>query len=334
MNYPSNIQISKVTQMNSFQIALAAFTVFAVAAALVEAIVLSRRNPGTYDWRGYWASLGVALGRRLTDLLPLALVMPGGQWLYEHRLIDADINTWWGVLLLFFGLEFFYYWYHRLSHEVRWFWATHAVHHSPNTMSLATAYRLGWTGKITGQLLFFLPLCAIGYTPELVVFAYGVNLLYQFWIHTEWIPRLGFLEGIFNTPSSHRVHHASNLEYLDANYGGVLVIFDRLFGTYIPERDDVPCRYGWVHPLQSNNVFVIALSPWAALLRDVAGAHSLVEALGYLIKPPGWVPVGEGSTTAEMRRRAGIEAGGKSVAAQGRNAGLNPAGAVAAEARR
>lgn len=299
--------------MNSYQTFLAGFTVFAIAAALIEAIVLSRRKPGTYDWGGYWASLGVALGRRVTDLLPLAIAMPGGQWLYEHRLIDADINTWWGIALLFFGLEFCYYWYHRASHEVRWFWATHAVHHSPNTMSLATAYRLGWTGKITGALWFFLPLCALGYAPEVVVFAYGINLLYQFWIHTEWIPRLGFLEGIINTPSSHRVHHAANLDYLDANYGGVLVIFDRLFGTYIPEQKNLPCRYGWVHPQRSNNPFVIALQPWAVLLRDVGSARSLREVMGYLFRPPGWVPAGEGSTTADMRRRAKLDAGGKSA---------------------
>ncbi len=260
--------------MSSYQIFLAVFSLFAILAALVEALVLSRRNPGTYDWGAYWASLAVGVGRRLTDFLPLAIAMPGGQWLYEHRLIEANLNTWWGILLMFLGLEFCYYWYHRVSHEVRWFWATHAVHHSPNQMSLSTAYRLGWTGKITGSLCFFLPLCALGYTPEVVVFAYGVNLLYQFWVHNEWIPRLGPLEGIFNTPSNHRVHHAANLEYLDANYGGVLIIFDRMFGTYIPEQKDVPCRYGWVHPLKSNNPFVISFQQWISPVRGPqAGAQ-------------------------------------------------------------
>ena len=103
-------------------------------------------------------------------------------------------------------------------------------------------------------------------TVVLVVFAFGVNLLYQFWVHNEWIPRLGMLEGIINTPSNHRAHHASNLEYLDANYGGVLIIFDRLFGTYIAEKKEVPCRYGWVHPLQSNNPLVIS-PPASASIR-------------------------------------------------------------------
>ncbi len=208
------------------------------------------------------------MGRRLTDFLPLWLAMPGGQWLYEHRLLDVNLNAWWGLLLLFFGLEFFYYWFHRLSHEMRWFWASHAVHHSSNQMNLSTACRLAWTSKIGMSLVFFLPMCALGYTPEVVVCAFGINLLYQFWIHTKWIPSLGPLEGIINTPSAHRVHHAANLEYLDANYGGVLMIFDRMLGTYIPERRDLPCRYGWV-------------------------------------------PQGEGMTTAEMRAR--VQADGKTA---------------------
>ena len=242
--------------MNSYQKGLAAFTLLAVSAALAEAMILSYRKPGAYDWGAYWASLGVAVGRRVTDFLPLWIAMPGGQWLYEHRLIDADLQSWWGLMLLFFGLEFLYYWFHRLSHTVRWFWANHAVHHSPNQMNLSTAYRLG------------------------------------------------ALEGIINTPSAHRVHHAANLEYLDANYGGVLMIFDRLFGTYVPERHELPCRFGWVQPLHSNNIFVIVFCQWVALLRDVRAARSLRDAIGYLWHPPGWVPQGEGMTTVEMRARA------------------------------
>ena len=297
--------------MNTYQKILATFTLFAISAALIEALVLSRRQPASFDWGAYWASLGVAVGRRITDFVLLAFAMPGGQWLYEHRLISADVNTWWGVLLLFVGLEFFYYWYHRLSHEVRWFWATHAVHHSPNQMNLSTAYRLGWTSKLAGALVFYLPLCALGYTPQVVIFAYGINLLYQFWVHNQWIPPLGVLEGIFNTPSSHRVHHAANIDYLDANCGGVLVVFDRLFGTYIPESKAVPCRYGWVHPITSHNPFVIALQQWIYLLRDLKGARNVRECFGYLVNPPGWVPEGEGSTTAEMRARVREQMAGK-----------------------
>ena len=155
----------------------------------------------------------------------------------------------WSIVLLFVGLEFFYYWYHRTSHTSRWFWAAHSVHHSPNQLNLAAAYRLGWFGKFTGTSLFFTPLVFLGFTPTVVLSALFLNLLYQFWLHADWIPRLGWLEYVFNTPSSHRVHHARNPEYLDANYGGVLIVFDRLFGTYIAERDDVRCDYGLIsHP--------------------------------------------------------------------------------------
>ena len=163
-------------------------------------------------------------------------------WVWEHRLFTQSLDNVWSVLLLFVGLEFFYYWYHRTSHTSRWFWAAHSVHHSPNQLNLAAAYRLGWFGKFTGTSLFFTPLVVLGFTPTVVLSALFLNLLYQFWLHADWIPRLGWLEYVLNTPSSHRVHHARNPEYLDANYGGVLIVFDRLFGSYVAERADVPLR--------------------------------------------------------------------------------------------
>ena len=187
-------------------------------------------------------------------------------WAWEHRLFTQPLDNVGSFLLLFFGLEFFYYWYHRFSHTTRWFWASHSVHHSPNQLTLASAYRLGWFGRMTGATVFFIPLVLLGFTPTVVLTALLLNLLYQFWLHADWIPRLGWLEGIFNTPSNHRVHHARNPEYLDANYGGVLVVFDRLFGTYIAERDDVPCDYGTVTPtVSSRNPFVLNFAPWAGL---------------------------------------------------------------------
>ena len=182
------------------------------------------------------------------------------------------------VLLLFVGLEFFYYWYHRTSHTSRWFWMAHSVHHSPNQLNLAAAYRLGWFGKFTGTSLFFTPLVLLGFTPTVVLTALFLNLLYQFWIHADWIPKLGWLEYVLNTPSSHRVHHARNPEYLDANFGGVLIVFDRLFGTYVAERADVPCEYGLVSPaVSSRNPFVVNFEPWIGLAKDLRGARSLGE---------------------------------------------------------
>jgi sterol desaturase/sphingolipid hydroxylase (fatty acid hydroxylase superfamily) len=256
----------------------------AVALALIEGVVLTWLRRG-YDWGESLASLAVAVGRRLFEAVPLAVAMPGGFWLYEHRLWTLPLDAWWTWLALFAGVEFCYYWYHRCAHRVRWFWASHAVHHSANAFNL----------------VFFLPLAWLGFPPQAIAAAFVLNLLYQFWIHAGWIPRLGPLEGILNTPSAHRVHHAANLDYLDANYGGVLLVFDRLFGTWVPERDDLPCRYGLVEPLTSRNPFRIAFFQWVALLRDLRGARSPRAVAGYLFGPPGWAPDGPGTPTEALR---------------------------------
>ncbi|MBU0917187.1 sterol desaturase family protein [Aquabacterium parvum] len=229
--------------------------------------------------------------RLLVNLyVPFALSTPVTNWAREHRLADLQLDGWQAFLLLFFGLEFCYYWFHRASHRMRWFWVNHSIHHSPNQLNLAAAVRIGIFGKVTGTFVFFVPLVWLGFDAKLVGLALTVNLLYQFWIHATWLPRLGWLEGILNTPSAHRVHHACNPQYIDANYGGVLLIFDRLFGTYVPERDDVKLRYGLVKPILSNNPLKVWFTGWLDLLRDLASARSLREAMGYVVMPPGWRP--------------------------------------------
>ena len=212
-------------------------------------------------------------------------------------------------LLLFVGLEFFYYWYHRTAHRVRFFWATHSVHHSPNQLTLSTAFRLGWTGKLTGTGLFFTPLALLGFDPKVVLTALSLNLLYQFWLHTTWIPKLGWLEYVLNTPSAHRVHHASNLDYLDANYGGVLIVFDRIFGTYVAEREAEPCVYGLVKPMRTRNLLTMEFSQWKDLWLDLRAARSLAQAMAFVLKPPGWSPDGKGETTEDMRGARALPAG-------------------------
>ena len=281
-----------------------------LTAALVEGVWLSRSRPGGYDWKASACSLADLAGRQLLRFVPLAVIAPWMAWTWEHRLFTQSLDNVGSILLLFFGLEFFYYWYHRFSHTTRWFWAGHSPHHSPNQLNLSAAYRLGWLGRLTGSTLFFTPLVLLGFTPTVVLTSLVLNLLYQFWLHADWVPRLGWLEGIFNTPSNHRVHHARNPEYLDANFGGVLVIFDRLFGTYIPERDDVPCDYGTITPtVSSRNPFVLNFSPWIGLFKDLRTARSPREVWMYMFGPPGWRPDGEGLTTAEIRRRAGLVSG-------------------------
>jgi sterol desaturase/sphingolipid hydroxylase (fatty acid hydroxylase superfamily) len=279
----------------------------ALVSAIIEAIVLHYKNKGTdhaFDWHEYWISFVDLIGRKALAFLPLSLATPLFNLAWEHRIHTVTTNGVLTFFLLFIGQEFCYYWYHRISHTVRFFWANHAVHHSPNQLTLSSAYRLGWLTKIMGSSLFFTPLSWLGVRPEIVLSVLSLNLLYQFWLHATWIPKLGWLEYVFNTPSSHRVHHASNEIYLDANFGGVLVIFDRLFGTYVAERADVPCRYGLTTPVTSRNPVVVEMQHWVSLVKDVLSAKSVSDAINFVLRPPGWMPNGAGKTTAELQKQA------------------------------
>ena len=263
-----------------------------IAIATLEAIVIAVVTRRSYNWRAYLASLADALGRQYVVLLflPLSLAGPAIDFAWHHRLLTIPLGSVSAVLLLVIAQDFSYYWFHRCSHRVRWFWATHAIHHSSNELNLAAAYRFGWTGRLTGAGIFYVPMIWLGFAPGPVFIAAAINLLYQFWLHAEWIPKLGWLEYVLNTPSHHRVHHASNAEYLDRNYGGIFIVFDRLFGTFVAERDDLPCRYGLVTPLRSNNPIIIAFHEWAALARDLWRSHSWRERFACLIGPPNGGP--------------------------------------------
>ncbi len=280
-----------------------------LTASLMEAVVMQWRMPGSYDWRAFGVSLLDLVVRNLQRILiPGVLLSPVADWVWANRLMTVPLTGLWAFAVLFIGQEFCYYWYHRASHRVRLMWCTHAVHHSPNQLTLAAAYRLGWTAFFSGAIYFFLPLIVLGFSPRVVLACLGINLLYQFWLHATWIPKLGPLEYILNTPSAHRVHHAANLNYLDANFGGVLIIFDRLFGTYAQEKSEEPCRYGWVKPMNSHNPLKVELHQWMALFKDLGAAKSVREVLGLLFKPPGWRAQGPGETTEELRAQNALVA--------------------------
>ncbi len=238
------------------------------------------------EWRGVAASMADALVRRSVDLAGLTLAAPVPAFAFAHRLATIPMHgvaRWAGLFLL---VEFAYYWHHRAAHRVRWFWATHSVHHSSNELMLASAIRLGWTGRLGGALLFYSPLVWIGFPPQAVFGLVTAGLFYQFWIHADWLPRLGPFEWVLNTPAHHRVHHASNAEYLDCNYGSVLIVFDRLFGSFVAERDDIAIRYGLVHPVRSHNPVRIAFDGWLAMGRAVVAARGVRARLGVLFGPP------------------------------------------------
>jgi sterol desaturase/sphingolipid hydroxylase (fatty acid hydroxylase superfamily) len=257
--------------------------------ATLEAVVLSLFRRGQYNWRAYLASLADLAAREyvVRYFLGFSLAAPLIALAWNHRLFTVPLGTGLSIAALFVGQDFSYYWFHRASHRVRWFWATHAVHHSSNQLNLAAAYRFGWTGPWSGTAIFYVPLVFLGFSPLAISTTLSLNLLYQFWLHVDWIPKLGPLEYVLNTPSHHRVHHAANAEYLDANYGGVLIIFDRLFGTFVAERRDLPCRYGLVHPLRTNNPVKIGFHEWLNLVRDLWEARSWRERATIVAGPPG-----------------------------------------------
>lgn len=277
-----------------------------LACALLEGLLLRSE---AYDWKAFGVSVFDLFARTAVQIaLPLGIAAPLVYLAHHFRLATLTLDGWPVILLLFITLEFFYYWMHRAMHRVRWFWCNHAVHHSPNQLTLAAAFRIGMFGKLSGTVLFMVPLVWIGFDARTVLQCLSLNLLYQFWIHATWIPKLGWLEYFLNTPSAHRVHHASNLEYLDANYGGVLIVFDRLFGTYIEEKDEIPCRYGLIHPLSTYNPLKVELDQWIKLAKDLAATRSLRAFIGTLCMPPGWKAEGPGETVEELRAAAGLAA--------------------------
>ncbi len=239
-----------------------------------------------YSWQESLTSLGIFLIHHLTQVLLVSIPTGLLFFAWQYRLFTVPLNRWWSILLLFISIEFCYYWYHRSAHQVRWLWATHAVHHSSTYFNLSAAYRLGWTGWLSGNTIFFMPLAWLGFHPVSIAVGLSLNLVYQFWIHTELIPKLGILEWIFNTPAHHCVHHASNPEYIDRNYGGVLIIFDRLFGTFTLGKPDRSITYGLTHQLNSQNPFKIALYEWYRIFRDLLIAKTWRDRLRIIFGSP------------------------------------------------
>lgn len=260
----------------------------ALSFIVLEIALRVRADGRGYDFKGAAASFGVFAGNVVAGaVVSAAIIGPVYYWCWSVAPLKLPLDDWRVWAIGFIALEFVYYWEHRFSHTIRWLWATHAVHHTPETLSLPSALRLGWTNAISGGWLFFTPLVLAGLHPLIVATLFAFNLRYQFWLHTEVIGKLGPMEFIFNTPSHHRVHHASNPDYLDKNFGGVLIVFDRLFGTFAEEKAEEKIRYGLVKPLRSHNPFVIALHEWGALARDAICAKSPGEFAVALFGRPG-----------------------------------------------
>lgn len=206
-------------------------------------------------------------------------------WFYGHRLFDFPTSVW-SVAALIVAQDFFYYWFHRASHRIRWMWASHVTHHSSERLNLSTAFRQSITYPISGMWLFWLPLAVLGFAPEHIIAAVAISLGFQFFVHTQAVGKLGWLEYVFNTPSHHRVHHARNSRYIDRNYAGVLIIWDRMFDTFVEEDASDPCEFGIVRQVHSHNPLVLTFHEWIDLFRDALRARGLRARLGQLFGPP------------------------------------------------
>jgi len=267
---------------------------------ILEMVITKVTKKGRYEVIDSATSLSMGLGNRVFGILFGAFSVGAYFLVYEYRLFDLG----WTLPVLvacFFAEDLAYYWFHRVAHERRWFWASHVVHHTSQHYNLTTALRQTWTGTLGLSFIFWLPLVYIGFPPLMVLMFSAFSLIYQFWIHTELIDRMGPFEWVMNTPSHHRVHHAINPNYLDANYAGVLIIWDRLFGTFIAEDKKEPPRYGIVSQLGTFNPFRVAFHEWAGILRDVRSAKSFREVLGYTFGPPGWSPDGSRKTSKSLK---------------------------------
>ena len=255
-----------------------------------------------YRSRDTFASLGMQAGNIAMNLMMAGIVLAGLSWAYKFRLFTLSERSPWAWVAIFFLDDFIYYWFHRISHECRFWWAAHVNHHSSREYNLSTALRQSWTSVIVGTWTPWIPLAFLGFPPTMILAQQGFNLFYQFWIHTEVVRRMpAWFEYLFNTPSHHRVHHASNPRYLDRNYAGVLMAWDRLFGTFAAEREEEPPRYGIVKNIETFNPIRIAFHEWIAIGREATAARSPREAAGIVFGAPGWRADGLGLTSKNIR---------------------------------
>lgn len=267
-------------QFDAIHLAIPAFLLLVA----LEAVAAARMQAEVYEARDTAASLTMGIGNVLVNLMtkPVQLAIFAAAYHFAPFKLGF---AWWVWILAFFAEDLTYYWFHRASHECRFFWASHVVHHSSQRYNLGTALRQTWTGSICGWI-FWLWMPFAGFHPLMIMSLQAVSLLYQFWIHTELIRTTGRFEVVMNTPSHHRVHHASNPQYIDRNHAGWLILWDKLFGTFEPEGERPV--YGLTKNIHTYNPVRIAFHEWLDIARDVRHSRSWRARWMYIFGPPGW----------------------------------------------
>ena len=289
-------------QLQNDKLLTFAIPVFLVS-ALVEWWLAREEMPNLYHKKDFWVSIAMGVITSVLELLPKALGFMALWYLHEiSPLRDVVERQWWAWGLLFFMDDFSYYWFHRSNHEVRLFWAGHINHHSSEYLNFGTALRQG-IGERFHKYIFWFWIAFLGFDPLMIFTMIGVNLTLQFFTHTELVRRMpNWFEAIFNTPSHHRVHHASNIAYLDRNHAGMLIIWDKFFGTFSPETDDNKPVYGLTTNINTFNVATVATHEYRAIWRDVKRATKWGDKLRYIFMPPGWSHDGEDLRAKTLRR--------------------------------
>ncbi|NCT09306.1 MAG: sterol desaturase family protein [Flavobacteriia bacterium] len=273
---------------------------FFLVTVIVEVILTIKVKMEDYEFKDAGTSITMGLGNVFLGLISKSLVLSVFLFFYEFRIFTIPF-TWWSWILILFAEDFCYYWFHRTSHENRLFWASHVVHHSSQKYNLSTALRQTWSGSFY-SFIFWIPIIIFGFHPIMVLGQISVSLLYQYWIHTELIQKLPkWFEAIFNTPSHHRVHHATNPQYLDRNHAGILIIWDKLFGTFEPEIEKP--IYGLVKNINTYNPIKVAFNEWILLFKDVITSNTIfINKIKYFLKPPGWKHDGTGILSKDLRK--------------------------------
>jgi len=270
---------------------------------IAESVEMIREHRFGKDKNEMFASVFIAIGAIAVSSAIKGLVVFIYTWMYQFRLVTLSAGWWWHWVICFFADDLSFYWFHRCSHHIRFFWASHIVHHSPQQFTFTSGMRVPWTSHLTGNFLFYAWMPLLGISPAMVMTMKSVSVIYQLWLHTEKIKKMPkFFEAMFNTPSHHRVHHGCDVDYLDRNYGGTLIIWDHLFGTF--RKESHKATYGLTKNINSNNPFVISFSEWGNLIKDLRKAKTPRDRFNFIFNSPGWSNDENCSTTKKLRKKA------------------------------
>ena len=274
---------------------------FFVATVILEVILTVKVKLEDYEFKDAGTSITMGLGNVAIGLFTKGMILSFFYLIYNLFHLFEIPFVWWSWLLLLFAEDFCYYWFHRISHESRLFWASHVVHHSSRKYNLSTALRQTWSGSFY-TFIFWIPLILIGFHPVMVLVQMSISLIYQYWIHTELINKMPkWFEAVFNTPSHHRVHHATNPQYLDRNHAGIFIIWDKIFGTFEPEVEKPV--YGLVKNIDTYNPIKVAFIELYNMFKDFfTSKTSFINKIKYLIKPPGWKHDGTSILSSDLRK--------------------------------